>query len=211
MATRLILWTSTRLVRQIMPQLTLLSDPSSRSLSLSPQKSMTRTATTSSQSIGKKGDSNLLQMHHEEEDLAAAYKAQMKDRDAEAEGVTHDMGGEGGQATGQPNGAKKRERSPEGGGVAGSDAKRHKNAYEISKSSFQVKMQVEVLMAGGCVEGKVATAEDAARADQDPPLEQLIRLLKQEKKRVEKGESVVYWMRMEDVRSSSRVKSFNVC
>ena len=37
---------------------------------------------------------------------------------------------------GQPGRAKKRSRSPEGGGVAGSrDIKRHKNAYEISMCS----------------------------------------------------------------------------
>jgi len=30
-----------------------------------------------------------------------------------------------------------------------------------------------------------------------------MRLLKQDKKPVEKGESVVYWMRMEDMRSKS--------
>lgn len=51
------------------------------------------------------------------------------------------------------------------------------------------------------VEGKVATVEDAARADEDPPLDQLMRVLKNNKGKVEKGESVVYWMRMEDVRS----------
>ena len=52
-------------------------------------------------------------------------------------------------------------------------------------------------------EGKVATAEDAARADADPPLNQLLRLLGEGKQVVEKGESVVYWMRMEDMRSGS--------
>lgn len=48
--------------------------------------------------------------------------------------------------------------------------------------------------------GKVATAEDAARVDADPPLDQLMRLLKEECPKVENGESVVYWMRMEDMR-----------
>lgn len=52
-----------------------------------------------------------------------------------------------------------------------------------------------------CVqEGKIATAEAAAKADEDPPLDQLMRLMK-EQKEVVRGESVVYWMRMEDVRS----------
>lgn len=43
--------------------------------------------------------------------------------------------------------------------------------------------------------------EDAARADEDPPLDQLMRVMKDNKGKVEKGESVVYWMCMEDVRS----------
>ena len=50
-------------------------------------------------------------------------------------------------------------------------------------------------------EGKIATAEDAARVDEDPPLDQLLRVLEEKKETVEKGESVVYWMRMEDIRS----------
>ena len=54
-------------------------------------------------------------------------------------------------------------------------------------------------------EGKIATAEDAARADRDPPLDRLIRLINEDKKVVEKGESVIYWMRLEDVRSKLRI------
>lgn len=50
-------------------------------------------------------------------------------------------------------------------------------------------------------EGKIATAEDAARVDADPPLDQLMRLLKEGSPKVDSGESVVYWMRMEDMRS----------
>jgi deoxyribodipyrimidine photo-lyase len=49
----------------------------------------------------------------------------------------------------------------------------------------------------------VATKEDAARVDADPPLDQLMRLLKEKAPQVEKGESVVYWMRMNDLRSRS--------
>ena len=37
--------------------------------------------------------------------------------------------------------------------------------------------------------------------DEDPPLDQLLRILGEKKEEVEKGESVVYWMRMEDIRS----------
>jgi deoxyribodipyrimidine photo-lyase len=47
----------------------------------------------------------------------------------------------------------------------------------------------------------VATAEVAAKVDEDPPLNQLTRLPDEEKNPVDKGESVVYWMRMEDMRS----------
>lgn len=39
----------------------------------------------------------------------------------------------GGRAKGAPSN-KKRSRSPEGGGVAGNQNKKHKNAYEISES-----------------------------------------------------------------------------
>jgi deoxyribodipyrimidine photo-lyase len=49
-------------------------------------------------------------------------------------------------------------------------------------------------------EGKVATAEDAARVDANPPLDQLMKLQQQPKDKVAKGECVVYWMRMEDMR-----------
>jgi deoxyribodipyrimidine photo-lyase len=47
----------------------------------------------------------------------------------------------------------------------------------------------------------VATAEVAAKVDEDPPLNQLTRLLDEKKNSVDKGESVVYWMRMDDMRS----------
>jgi deoxyribodipyrimidine photo-lyase len=50
-------------------------------------------------------------------------------------------------------------------------------------------------------EGKIATRADAEKVDADPPLDQLMRLQQSDKKPVEKGESVVYWMRMEDMRS----------
>jgi deoxyribodipyrimidine photo-lyase len=49
----------------------------------------------------------------------------------------------------------------------------------------------------------VATAEVAAKVDEDPPLNQLLRILLEEKRQVDKGESVVYWMRMDDMRSES--------
>jgi hypothetical protein len=92
-------------------------------------------------------------------------------------------------------GTKKRSRSPQGGGVAGArDAKKHKNAYELSQCSILTTICLTY------AEGKVATAEVAAKVDEDPPLDQLLRLLQQKHEKVEKGESVVYWMRLEDIR-----------
>lgn len=47
----------------------------------------------------------------------------------------------------------------------------------------------------------MATAEDAARVDENPPLDILMDMQKsKDKKEAAKGESVVYWMRMEDLR-----------
>ena len=60
-------------------------------------------------------------------------------------------------------------------------------------------------MTHGFTEGKIANAEVAAKADEDPPLDQLMRLLKDGKKEATKGESVVYWMRMEDMRGTCSV------
>lgn len=53
------------------------------------------------------------------------------------------------------------------------------------------------------VHGKIATAENAARADADPPLAQLQNAIAQHKhdlRTVQNGECVVYWMRMQDMR-----------
>ncbi|WVR08725.1 hypothetical protein IAU60_005783 [Kwoniella sp. DSM 27419] len=176
-----------------MPQLTLLADPSSKSLSLSPQKSNSRAQHTSARdgpsavskrkaAFTKKGDEpNLWELHHIQEDMAAIRKKRHAD----------DGPDEKGDSKGQPDRGTKRH-SPEGGGVAGArDVKRHKNAYEIK--------------------GKVATAEDAARADEDPPLNQLMRLLEKGQKEVEKGDSVVYWMRMEDVRNNTALYRASQC
>lgn len=50
---------------------------------------------------------------------------------------------------------------------------------------------------------KIATAEAAAKADGDPPLFKLLNALKKGVKHHAKGGgSVVYWMRMADLRSS---------
>ncbi len=47
---------------------------------------------------------------------------------------------------------------------------------------------------------KIATAEDAARVDASPPLLQLVQ---HDVNKPPMGECVVYWMRMEDLRSKN--------
>ncbi|KAI9001086.1 DNA photolyase, FAD-binding/Cryptochrome [Trametes punicea] len=47
---------------------------------------------------------------------------------------------------------------------------------------------------------KIATAENAAKADASPPLLQLLDSIKTGVRKPAKGDSVVYWMRMEDMR-----------
>jgi len=123
-----------RITRLQMPQLTLSSNPGSKSISLSPQKPMARAIRTTARSgVAKKGEQKL---HDEENNLAADIQASAREQEATKESKVHDDDmGEGENAKGQPGPAGKRDRSPEGGGVAGSDAKRHKNAYEISECS----------------------------------------------------------------------------
>ena len=200
-----------------MPQLTLSFNTPNRQLSLSPQKPK-----VSALSISNKGQQpDLRRLHHEEEDMAAGSRSRAK---AMAEGKTVPMNddpedakfdqeagdGEGGKgkreinSSGRAKGAptnKKRSRSPEGGGVAGNQNKKHKNAYEISM--FTIPIISARRRVDASTEGKIATAEDAARVDKDPPLDQLMRLLKADAPKTEKGESVVYWMRMEDMRGMS--------
>ncbi|KAH9943504.1 DNA photolyase, FAD-binding/Cryptochrome [Epithele typhae] len=47
---------------------------------------------------------------------------------------------------------------------------------------------------------KIATVNDAAKADASPPMQQLLLALRNAPKKASKGECVVYWMRMEDLR-----------
>ncbi|KAI0939215.1 hypothetical protein AcV5_000697 [Taiwanofungus camphoratus] len=49
---------------------------------------------------------------------------------------------------------------------------------------------------------KIATAEAAAKVDRDPPLFKLMDAVKQGVKNPSKGDCIVYWMRMEDLRIS---------
>ncbi|WVQ71157.1 hypothetical protein IAR50_000682 [Cryptococcus sp. DSM 104548] len=92
------------------------------------------------------------------------------------------------KAEGGTSNEKKRP-APSGGGAASPEAKKHKNAYEIK--------------------GKIATAEDAARMDNDPPIERLYKALDNQKEIKERGESVVYWMRMEDLRIEDNTAVWN--
>ena len=100
---------------------------------------------TSRSGLVQKGEHDLLQMHHEQEDLAAKNQAQPKSGDGgDKEGIHAEEAD--GKATGQPGEAKKRKRTPEGGGVAGKDAKRNKNAYEISELLFTLVLSLAVLI-----------------------------------------------------------------
>jgi hypothetical protein len=59
------------------------------------------------------------------------------------------------------------------------------------------------------VHGKIATAENAARVDANPPLAQLQNAIAQHKmdiKNPRKGDCVVYWMRMEDMRGQPPIQ-----
>ena len=54
---------------------------------------------------------------------------------------------------------------------------------------------------------KVATPENAASVDRNPPFQQLLGALNNGLKEVKKGDCTVYWMRMEDLRSLSPLVS----
>lgn len=114
-----------------MPQLTLFADPASNSLSLSPEKVKGATRSSSSRAAAYKRDAepNLWELHHHQEDMAATSKARVKAKVEKAEEDGDHTKGD--RAKEHPG--KRRAESPEGGGVAGKEAKRHKNAYEISK------------------------------------------------------------------------------
>jgi hypothetical protein len=49
---------------------------------------------------------------------------------------------------------------------------------------------------------KIATPEAAAAVDHDPPLQKLLEAVKNGVSKPAKGECVVYWMRLEDLRST---------
>lgn len=49
---------------------------------------------------------------------------------------------------------------------------------------------------------KVASAQNAAAVDAEPPLAKLLEAVKGQNQQVKKGKAVVYWMRMADLRSA---------
>ena len=71
-------------------------------------------------------------------------------------------------------------------------------SQDIPTSSKKFRTDCEV------VRTKVATAEAAAKVDAEPPLDKLLNALKADHLTVSKGDAVVYWMRMEDMRSPLR-------
>lgn len=63
------------------------------------------------------------------------------------------------------------------------------------------------------VYNRIASREEAAAVDSDPPLEKLLKAVENNSSSIgdrKKGECVVYWMRMEDLRSGSRQLSFTL-
>lgn len=58
---------------------------------------------------------------------------------------------------------------------------------------------------GSNMYNKIATAENAAAVDAHPPLQILLQAVDRNVKDPEKGDAVVYWMRLEDMRSMSYI------
>ena len=58
------------------------------------------------------------------------------------------------------------------------------------------------------VPNKVATAGNAAKVDASPPMFQLVDAVRRNVKNPPKGECVVYWMRMEDLRSKHDISCY---
>lgn len=100
--------------------------------------------------------------------------------------------------------------------------KKRKDAYEISKHPSNPLFERSLHALLHEVDGKVAHPANAARVDADPPLDRLLRVqretwgnvapslnspVKRGKGKVEevvgRGEAVVYWMRMQDMRGTS--------
>jgi len=52
---------------------------------------------------------------------------------------------------------------------------------------------------------KIASFENAAAVDNDPPLPKLLDTMKKQSKPSKDGDAVVYWMRMQDMRSELNI------
>lgn len=121
------------------------------------------------------------------------------------------LNGLSGSTEGESKHRHGKKRAPDAmeGGVAGSEA-----AEEGANGNGKNKKQKNAYF----VHGKVAHAENAARVDAKPPLDVLIEVQKslwgcgEAEKDLGKGEAVVYWMRMEDMRREYRVSGrFECC
>lgn len=54
---------------------------------------------------------------------------------------------------------------------------------------------------------KIATAENAAKVDKNPPFNLLLQAVQLPTKATQKGDAVVYWMRMQDMRGERELIS----
>jgi hypothetical protein len=114
---------------------------------------------------------------------------------------------------------KKRAPSPDEGGAAGERGKRHKAAYEVHQKiahpinaarvdrepPLQALLQAQAELWGYKADGPALTAKAKAGTPTKgkKPEINLIHFKKAGSDGLEKGESVVYWMRMEDLRGIS--------
>ncbi|TFY67796.1 hypothetical protein EVG20_g3814 [Dentipellis fragilis] len=73
-------------------------------------------------------------------------------------------------------------------------AKRARSSSIIAPAAKKSRGDVKV------VHNKIASSEAAAKVDANPPLAKLLKAMKSHAKQPTKGEAVVYWMRMEDMR-----------
>ena len=72
----------------------------------------------------------------------------------------------------------------------------------ISDSKASVAAKRSRTTATSFAPRKVATAKNAAAVDANPPLGKLLEAVKNQNTKVKKGNAVVYWMRMADLRSA---------
>lgn len=66
----------------------------------------------------------------------------------------------------------------------------NESAHKVQRTHRDVKF----------LPNKIATAENAARADKNPPFKLLMEAMQSPMQAMAKGDAVVYWMRMQDMR-----------